>query len=625
MSIASAIEPAHKKKKAEPKATEISEVEKVDKTSWLSMDLDAVKCLTKTTVLFWVEAALREDDYEEDIVEVTNRFKEQKVNGHSLVELTAEKLAKHPYELPGGPAEVLGARIRKLKGAATEARAEAKQKAQAWFDDLCHATVSNDWIEGKFPDGPIYIRPCYRKMETLLFENSHTVPPRLTYVITGTPGVGKSTMLYYLLRRCLSANSPYKTVLFANERFQFVARMCDSKWKLEKFSENVASVGPAIGLVDVAPDGSVAGTQSNVKFQDPCGVFGLSRLVLAATVTADLIFGKDSPAHHTKKLFAPVWQPMHLQKWACKYGIKATEQVAQMCGLNVPRLLVQVQNGTFHTTLRMFVGKIGGKVTAGGEKTAAKDAHTMVLLKHSPELVEDSEHDDLNDDGDADDGKVNVQQVEDPREDPGSFIGFVSAHVEECVKALCLTREACEKMLEVLGADVAPYVFERLVVNQMNLLTTQDDGLALMDSNQSHVMTLKFSQVCELWGATTIKDSVLYRPRKWRGHDPSIDACGIQVIDGKTTLIFIQITKGSSHDRIQVRHVEKIRVPRRCSAVLCLYVVPTAVDGVSLSNGQGPLTAGSEKGNKPVSEMILAAPSVISSFPEHIRKKFEPA
>ena len=60
-------------------------------------------------VSFWVRAALEEENYSEEVQEITGSLKSQKVKGTALLELTAEKMRMVGILM--GPAEVLAKRI----------------------------------------------------------------------------------------------------------------------------------------------------------------------------------------------------------------------------------------------------------------------------------------------------------------------------------------------------------------------------------------------------------------------------------------------------------------------------------------------------------------------------------
>ena len=84
-------------------------------------------------------------------------------------------------------------------------RCAQEATAVEWFQDVQTAKVTDGWLgEGtRIPNTRIYVRNCYKKMRDMLFdEESLRNIDKQTYVVKGTPGIGKTTMLYYLLSEC---------------------------------------------------------------------------------------------------------------------------------------------------------------------------------------------------------------------------------------------------------------------------------------------------------------------------------------------------------------------------------------------------------------------------------------
>ena len=71
--------------------------------------------------------------------------------------------------------------------------------------------------------------------------------------------------------------------------------------------------------------------------------------------------------------------------------LEATEsELDQNCGLTVPRLAVLYLQGKFEANLQKFIRSMAGRNFAG-EEVSHKDAHTMVVLRGSRELLDDDE------------------------------------------------------------------------------------------------------------------------------------------------------------------------------------------------------------------------------------------
>ena len=250
--------------------------------------------------------------------------------------------------------------------------------------------------------------------------------------------------------------------------------------------------------------------------------------------------------------------------------------------------------------------RIAGKNTLG-KKSSSKDAHTMGDVPVARATKNDDEEQSIIPPFELD-GKA------------GSEIGLASVTVENKIYNLRRDCSAITEMIRLFSKTVA-YLFEGLVLNRL----VHEAGLQLKGKS-SEELTLCFSERCELWGAKTMRDGVLYRPR---GDDyPAIDACGVPANEAEGTspkFVLMQITTGREHRRIQKCLVEKVPIPKGCKGgVLCLYIVPSSVSSLKLTDGANALKEGMQKGGKAVSEMVVSASSVLEDLPEDVRQKFEP-
>ena len=450
------------------------------------------------------------------------------------------------------------------------------------------------WLgEGtKIPHSPIYVRPCYVKMKGLLFDmESLTQKERLTYVVRGTPGIGKTTMLFYLLWECMQEGSPFTAVLFATNKDVFVARKTSAGWTILPFKRGslLSSFGgfddeKAIGLVDVNPEGKIEEQGTVImgfNTQAPCSGFGLHRLVVVSSAGAQLsqLIGKTGDKFPPKVVYLPVWKAEQTREWVLKSHAHADamwDNIEANAGFAVPRLVELFLYNEFQATLERFMDRIAGKNILGKD-SSSKDAHTMVLLRGSAELMGDVPvaHATKNDDEE--------QSIIPPFElhgRAGSEIGLASVTVESKIYNLRYDCSAITEMIRLFPKTVA-YLFEGLVLNRL----VHEAGLQLKGKN-SEELTLCFSERCELWGAKTMRDGVLYRPR---GDDyPAIDACGVPANEAEGTspkFVLMQITTGREHRRIQKCLVEKVPIPKGCKGgVLCLYIVPSSVSSLKLTD-----------------------------------------
>ena len=489
--------------------------------------------------------------------------------------------------------------------------------AVEWFEDVKTAKVKDGWLgEGtRIPNTPMYVRNCYKKMRDLLFnEESLRNIDQQTYVVKGTPGIGKTTMLYYLLSECLSEASPFTAVLFATDRCLFVARKRPTGWQTEAFQRGSKvhqnGVRKAIGLVDVAPDGKVENTELSFNQQSPCAVYGLHRLVVVASAGSELsqLIGKDGDVWVPDVLQLPVWRHHEFHIWlttkklpnVSEEDLKAKEsELDQNCGLTVPRLAVLYLQGKFEANLQKFICSVAGRNVAG-EEVSHKDAHTMVVLRGSRELLDDDEEET---EGGGSDRAA------------GDVIGWVSTRVE--TEMCCHTHGVIQHLIRDVPR-ATPYVFEAMALTQ----AVAKGGLKLKLSDGGD-LCLQFGSTCELHGAKTIRDGVLYRPRG--DNYPSIDACGIPNGEEAKKFYFIQIASGREHTRIQSRHLNRIAVPKDCTGgVVCLYIVPTTCKSLTLQDGQDALKHDARKSGKSVCEQVASAESILDGLAEDVKQKFEP-
>ena len=155
------------------------------------------------------------------------------------------------------------------------------------------------------------------------------------------------------------------------------------------------------------------------------------------------LIGKNGDVQVPHVLHLPVWRQFEFSLWLTKNSPEAEEnELERNCGLTVPRLAVVYQQGKFEALLRNFIASTTGRNFAGYE-LSHKDAHTMVVLRGSRELLGEDEETA---------GGGEDRQGGDP-------IGWVSSRVET---------EMCTKNHEVIQRLIrevprtAPYVFEAM-------------------------------------------------------------------------------------------------------------------------------------------------------------------
>ena len=266
-------------------------------------------------------------------------------------------------------------------------------------------------------------------------------------------------------------------------------------------------------------------------------------------------------------------------------------ELDQNCGLTVPRLAMVYLQGKFEALLQKFIRSMAGRNFAGQE-LSPKDAHTMVVLRGSLELLDDHEETE----GGGSDRAA------------GDALGWVSSRVET---EMCAPKHGIIQRLIRDVPRATSYVFEAMVLTQ----AVAKGGLKLKLSDGSN-LCLQFGGTCELYGAKTTRDGVLYRPRG--DNYPSTDACGIPNGEEAKKFYFIQIATGREHTRIQKRHLERVPVPKDCT------IVPTTCKSLTLQDGQNALKHDARKSGKSVCEQVASAESILDGLADDVKQKFEP-
>ena len=90
-------------------------------------------------------------------------------------------------------------------------------------------------------------------------------------------------------------------------------------------------------------------------------------------------------------MYLPVWKAEQTREWVLKSYVHADamwDNIEANAGFAVPRLVELFLYNEFQATLERFMDRIAGKNTLG-KKSSSKDAHTMVLLRGSAELMGD--------------------------------------------------------------------------------------------------------------------------------------------------------------------------------------------------------------------------------------------
>eukprot|EP00439_Symbiodinium_sp_Y106_P028511 s3989_g3.t1 len=188
--------------------------------------------------------------------------------------------------------------------------------------------------------------------------------------------------------------------------------------------------------------------------QSPCAVYGLHRLVVVASAGSELsqLIGKDGDVRVPHVLQLPVWRHHEFHIWLktkklpnlSEEDLEAKEsELDQNCGLTVPRLAVMYLQNQFEGSLQKFIHSVAGR-NSGGQELSPKDAHTMVVLRGSRELLDEYEETEGG-------GSDRVA---------GDVIGWVSSRVET---AMCTHKHA---VIQHLIRDAKKFYFIQIATGR---------------------------------------------------------------------------------------------------------------------------------------------------------------
>ncbi|CAE7915434.1 unnamed protein product, partial [Symbiodinium necroappetens] len=88
---------------------------------WLHKTASEIENFSVEQVGSWVETALEERNYADEVQTTTKILKDQKVKGTALLDLTYDRLVNQPYNIAAGPASQLAKRIAALAAPAAAA------------------------------------------------------------------------------------------------------------------------------------------------------------------------------------------------------------------------------------------------------------------------------------------------------------------------------------------------------------------------------------------------------------------------------------------------------------------------------------------------------------------------
>jgi len=241
------------------KASSKENADDVERTTaeaeWLQKTAAEIKQFGVDEVSSWVRAALEEDNYAEEALEITGILESQKVKGTALPELTADKM--RAVGILMGPAEVLAKRIAAVSAPPTAASAfQDDLSATEFIQELANAepTDLGEGVQVFNLTKSLPVEPYDQSGPRLLTRNTTRRAWKATFelmrngtkrvAMLGVPGIGKSRNLALGLWHLVTDQVPDR--ILQPEAIVFEARQSktvflftkdqDGEWKAESLA-----------------------------------------------------------------------------------------------------------------------------------------------------------------------------------------------------------------------------------------------------------------------------------------------------------------------------------------------------------------------------------------------------
>ncbi|CAE7440059.1 unnamed protein product, partial [Symbiodinium sp. KB8] len=431
-------------------------------------------------------------------------------------------------------------------------------------------------------------RQCYTKLCEHIQQWDEKTGMRL--VLSGTPGIGKTTLLYYLLWKFFHGELDYEVVVLGDVSM-LVAILRDGTCRNHETGQQLGMLPKSLGLFDVATDGTVKKGGERLNNQQANADFRVYHMLVVATPG----FGsalKEFRKPGAKQLYLPVWGESETKALCTmsKMSDEAIEGRANLCGFAIPRLILNLRRG---------------------QRLTAKDAHTMLVLQSSEVLKEDTPlsfacfHKKDNDEGVQGQGESLILA--------GTKVGFASEFVQ--TQLFIRMGQSGEQLSNLLRwiPELGRYYFQQRVLNE--LVGTQ--GVALSPDRGKESWSLRFERV-EAFTCRKMDVScgVLYRNPPEADRMKSVDGFGWH----GDTLYLLQPTIAKQHYEIVGSHLREILatpLPHGITKVVGLYIRPRHT-GVFQLRPRGGIQGRFD--NKPYSTQVVAVPDLWQSFLQELQK-----
>ena len=315
-------------------------------------------------------------------------------------------------------------------------------------------------------------------------------------VVSGAPGIGKTTLIHYLIWLFLDGRLDYEWIVLGTaERLIAIAK--DGKCNPHRTGDE-PMLEKSLGLFDIKPDATVAEGQKSLNTQNANRHFRVCHMVIVATVGFRAVLGEFwKPAKSVK--YFPTWSPKSSIGLSNLMGLSDSERRKRIdvCGDSVPRLVHEFGLEDLGEQVEKFCKAVFGAPNVVDKRAPVKQAHTMLVLQPSLDMKErecPSFVPLLT--ADADDGSAEAK--------PGEAIGLVSTYVRD--GELTNANTSIERYTNATKSNISMDLSISETANAIRLINGANDDT---DTN-TYVECNNTTGGTTLFKPTYFKDSIYY-------------------------------------------------------------------------------------------------------------------